>query len=330
MVEIAKMPKAVNLAVGKVSKDAAYTISLLFLCGVAAYVIGSYDPAFEPLFLALIFGITLGNLQNDEVKKKISEKSLALLLPLGITLYGFNINIPYLGEFRPEIVLSTLFIAVTVFVSIIWLSKLLKIDKRLSLLLACGSSICGVSAIAIISPLLKPKKEEFSAAIIVITAVGLTGAIVYPSIGHFTGINPDEYAVMAGATLHQTGLVKISAHIIGVEEKALAVKGIRIAMIALVVLVLSILYSESRFYVPWYIVTFLAVALFASTYLPTQIVEMVKPLATVVFSMTLAAIGYTVNIGKVQRVGIKPLLISYAGWIVGLAVFAALLWGGVV
>lgn len=332
MVEIVKIPdfKTVSLVVEKVSKDAVYTILLLFLCGLVAYVIGTYNPALEPLFLALIFGIMLGNLQNNDVKKKISEKSLAVLLPLGITLYGFNINIPYLGEFRPEIVFSTLFIAGTIFVSIIWLSKLLKIDRRLSLLLACGSSICGVSAIAIVSPLLKPRKEEFSAAIIIITAVGLTGAVVFPGMGHFTGINPDDYAVMAGATLHQTGIVKISAHIIGVEEKALAVKGIRIAMIALVALVLSILYSESRFYVPWYIVTFLAVTLFASIYLPSQIVEMLKPIATVVFSMNLAAIGYTVNIRKVQRVGIKPLLISYAGWIAGLAVFAVLLLGGVI
>ncbi|WP_290597748.1 MULTISPECIES: YeiH family putative sulfate export transporter [unclassified Archaeoglobus] len=324
--KIPDLTKGVGLPVSKIG---GYTILLLFFCGIAAYITSIYDPAFEPLFLALIFGIIAGNFQNDEKMKRISEKSLMVLLPLGITLYGLNINIPYLGEFRPEIVISTLLIASVMFVTIIWLSKLLKISRHLSLLLACGSGICGVSAIAIVSPLLRPKKEEFSAAIIIITAVGLTGAITYPSIGHFTGISPDDYAIMAGATLHQTGLVKISSHLVGVEDEALAVKGIRIAMIALVALVLSILYSESRLYVPWYIVTFLAVALFASTYLPSQIVEMLRPVATVVFSMTLAAIGYSVDIRKVQRVGIKPLLISYVGWLTGLAVFAILLWGGV-
>ncbi len=313
-----------------ISWEVAYTLILLLLCGVVAYIISVYDPAFEPLFLALIFGILVGNLQHDEAGKRISEKSLSVLLPLGITLYGLNINIPYLGEFDPRVVLSTLVVAFAIFGSIIWFSKIFKIEKPLSLLLACGSGICGVSAIAIVSPLLKPKKEEFSAAIIIITAVGLTGAIIYPSIAHFTGISPEDYAVLAGATLHQTGIVKISSHFFGVESEALAVKGIRIAMIALVALILSVLYSESRFYVPWYIVSFLAVALFATTYLPSGIVEALRPIATVVFSTTLAAIGYTVNVRKVQRVGIKPLLVSYAGWVVGVFIFAILLWSGVV
>ena len=313
-----------------VSKVNVYMLLLLLSCGTVAYIINIYGPAFEPLFLALIFGIIAGNLQNDEVKKRMSEKSLSVLLPLGITLYGLNINIPYLGEFDPKVVLSTLLIASTIFVSIIWLSKIFKLGRQLSLLLACGSTICGVSAIAIVSPLLKPKKEEFSAAIIIITAVGLTGAIIYPSVSHFTGISPEEYAVLTGATLHQTGIVKISSHFFGVENEALAVKGIRIAMIALVALVLSVLYSESRFYVPWYIVSFLAVALFATTYLPSEIVMTLRPVATIVFSTTLAAIGYTVNLRKVQRVGIKPLLVSYGGWVAGVAVFAVLLWSGAI
>ncbi len=322
--------KISDLAGMHISWEVAYPLILLLLCGVVAYIISIYDPAFEPLFLALIFGIVVGNLQHDETGKRISERSLSVLLPVGITLYGLNINIPYLGEFDPRVVLSTLLVAFAIFGSIIWLSKIFKIEKPLSLLLACGSGICGVSAIAIVSPLLKPRKEEFSAAIIIITAVGLTGAIIYPSIAHFTGISPEDYAVLAGATLHQTGIVKISSHFFGVESEALAVKGIRIAMIALVALILSVLYSESRFYVPWYIVSFLAVALFATTYLPNEVVIALRPIATVVFSTTLAAIGYTVNVRKVQRVGIKPLLVSYAGWAVGVFMFAVLLWSGVV
>ncbi len=89
-------------------------------------------------------------------------------------------------------------------------------------------------------------------------------------------------------------------------------------MIAPVVLVLSILYSESRFYVPWYIVTFFGVALFSSAYLPSEIVQILSPLATVMFATTLAAIGYTVNVGRVQRVGVKPLVAAYGGWTAGM------------
>lgn len=312
-----------------VSKKDLQMLLELLVCGLSAYLVSLTDPALEPLFLALAFGIIAGNLQKDEEKKKMAEKFIPVLLPVGITLYGVNINIPYLGEFHPKVVAVTLISASLIFLAVFWISSRLLLSRQMSILLACGSGICGVSAIAIISPLIKPKKEEFSAAIMIITAVGLTGAIIYPSIAHFTNISPEKFAVLSGATLHQTGIVKISSQLFGVEEEALAIKGIRIAMIALVVLVLSILYSESRFYVPWYIVSFLGVALFSSTYLPNEIVQTLSPLATVMFATTLAAIGYTVSVDKVQRVGFRPLIATYTGWMVGVVFIMLVIGSGV-
>jgi len=201
-----------------VSRKDVQMLLLLLLCGLLAYLVSLADPAFEPLFLALTFGIIAGNLQKDEDKKKIAEKYVPVILPVGITLYGVNINIPYLGEFHPKVVAVTLISASLIFLAVFWISSRLKLGRQMSILLACGSRICGVSAIAIISPLIKPKKEEFSAAIMIITAVGLTGAILYPSVAHFTDMSPEKFAVLSGATLHQTGIVKISSQLFGVEE----------------------------------------------------------------------------------------------------------------
>lgn len=305
---------------------------LIIISGLAAFSINLIDPAFDALFLALIFGIFLGSFYADDQKKAIVEKSLAITLPVGITLYGANINFPYLDHFNPKIVFVTLFLATTMAVAIFLLARSFSVSRSLALLLACGTGICGVSAIAIISPLVKPKKEEFSAAIIIITVVGLTGAVLYPTLGYIFSLPSDIYALMSGATLHQTGLVKIASKSFGddVLAEALAIKGIRIAMIALVTLVISIIYSERRFYVPWYVVTFLAVALFSSVYLPTQVVEVLKPLSTIAFSITLASIGFTVNIREVQKVRLTPLILAYTGWFTALAMFVAFLRGGLI
>ncbi len=155
-----------------VSRKNIQVLSLLLLCGVVAYLVSLIDPALEPLFLALVFGIVAGNLQRDEEKKKTVERYIPFLLPVGITLYGVNINIPYLGEFHSEVVAATLISASLIFLTVFWLSSRFNLSRQMSILLACGSGICGVSAIAIISPLVKPKKEEFSAAIMVITLSG--------------------------------------------------------------------------------------------------------------------------------------------------------------
>lgn len=311
-----------------VSMKSLSVLVIILSCGILAYTANLFDAAFEPLFMALVLGIIAGNIAFDEGRRKIAEKYVPILLPIGIILYGINIKMPYMGSFKLGIILATLFASLLLFISVIWISSILKLKRTISLLLACGSSVCGVSAIAIISPLVKPSKEEFSAAIMTITAVGLTGAIVYPVLAHHLNINPENYAVLTGATLHQTGLVKISAQLYGVEELALAVKGIRIALIALVTLAVSIAYSDSRFYVPWYIVGFLGAALFSS-HLPIEVVHLLSPFATIMFASTLAAIGYTVELRKVQKIGLRPLLSAYAGWALASAAILGLIGSGV-
>ncbi len=296
---------------------------LPIVIAILAYIISTIEPAFDALFVALIFGILLGSLYTNEEKKRIIEKSLSVTLPIGITLYGANINFSHLRLFPTEVVALTLLLAALMGITILVLANLFNISKKLALLLACGTSICGVSAIAILSPIVKPKKHEFSAAIIIITVVGLTGAVLYPTIAYFLPLHSEAYALLTGSTLHQTGLVKIASKPFGsdVMSEALAVKGIRIAMIAVVALLASIIYSDHRFYVPWYIATFLIVALLSGMYLSEDIIDLLKPLSTIAFSITLATIGFTVNLRKVQKVRLTPLILAYVGWSTALAVF---------
>lgn len=296
---------------------------VLLLLGILAYIISIIDPAFDALFLALIFGIFFGIIYTDERKKLVVERSLKFLLPIGITFYGVNINFPYLSYLPIKVVILTLFFASLMGIIILLLARKFGVSKNLALLLACGTSICGVSAIAILSPLVNPKKDEFSAAIIIITVVGLTGAMLYPMIGYLLSLPPDTYALLSGATLHQTGLVKIASKPFGskVVMEALAIKGVRIAMIALVALIVSIIYSEYKFYVPWYIGSFLIVALFSSLYLPNIVVSVLRPISTIAFSITLASIGFTVNVKQIQRVRLTPLILSYIGWFCSVFIF---------
>ncbi len=292
---------------------------------LVAFGINYVEPAFDALFLALIFGIFLGSFYPHSEKKAIIEKSLIISLPIGITLYGANVNFANLNIFPPDVVLITLALAALMGITILFLSGVMRVNPKLAILLACGTSICGVSAIAIISPLIRPNKHEFSAAIIIISVVGLTGALLYPTLGYILSLPPSMYAVLSGSTLHQTGLVKIASSPFGEEvvAEALAVKGIRIAMIAVVALLVSIIYSDHRFYVPWYIATFLAVALISGMYLPENVTATLKPLSTLAFAITLATIGFTVNIREVQKVRLTPLILAYAGWLVAILAFLA-------
>jgi uncharacterized integral membrane protein (TIGR00698 family) len=296
---------------------------LIVASGVAAYAISSIYPALNALFIALIFGIAFGSILESKEMKALAERSLVVTLPVGIILYGANIKFPLPWDFPTQVIILTFLSATLMGTAVYLFAKILRVREKLALLLACGTAICGVSAIAILSPIIKPKKEEFSAAIIIITVVGLTGALLYPFLGYILGMSSKIYAFMSGATLHQTGLVVIASKPFGsgVLQDGLAVKGIRIAMIALVALLVSFVYAEHRFYIPWYVVIFLLVAFLTSFVLPHYIVNMLKPFSTIAFSITLASIGFSVNIRDIQNIRLSPLIAAYLGWFCAIGIF---------
>ncbi len=288
---------------------------IITLCGVLAYAISSVYPPFDALFLALIFGIFGGSF-FDESYKKQAERFLPLTLPLGIAMYGANIklNTQIPSNFVAVATVSAFMLGTLVYI----IGKyIFNINNRLTFLISCGTAICGASAIAIVASLIKPKKEEFSTAVIVITIVGLTGAVIMPYLYHVFSPPLEKYALLCGATLHQTGLVEIATKPFGenVVRSALEVKGVRIALIAIVAFFVSVTYSEHRYYVPWYIAAFLIVSYLSSFIFPDEILEVLRPASTIAFSVTLASVGFSVSVKDIQNMRFDPLIAAYAGWI---------------
>jgi uncharacterized integral membrane protein (TIGR00698 family) len=302
-------------------------ILIILVSGTMAYVISTLDPAFDALFMALFLGILFGSLYRSERKDVVAQKALSVTLPVGIILYGTNIVFPKGVTISPEYIALSLLSTLILGLSVLYLARLNGIGSKFTTLLTCGNAICGASAIAIISSIINPKKEEFSASIIIITVVGLTGAVVYPSVNYIIGLPDYKYALLSGATLQQTGLVKIATSPFSdnLINFALAIKAVRIAMIAVVALIVSFIYSDHRFYVPWYIVAFIAMAFLSENILPEAIVRSLQPLSTLAFALTLSSIGFSVNLSDIQNVRITPLIVVYVGWLFSVIVVILLM-----
>ncbi|MFN3384685.1 MAG: putative sulfate exporter family transporter [Archaeoglobaceae archaeon] len=298
----------------------------LLLLGSIGFSVNYLDPGLDTLFAAFILGISTGYFLEKEVKRAVNNV-LRVLLPISIALYGFNIYMP-ITAMEIEKVALTLLLASIIFASVFAISRKLGNSKELSILLSCGSGICGLSAIAIASTIVKPKKGEFSTAIIAITVVGLLCTILYPPIAK--SLFPNKFYLLAGSTLPQTGLVKIATSVFGEEEvaRALSVKAIRIAMIAIVAFILSFLYSEKRFYVPWFIVAFVTTA-FLSSYFGDS-VSTLKSASTILFASALAGIGINVELRDIYRSGFKPAFAVLSGILISLIVFLIVLGGGLI
>ncbi|MBN1146556.1 MAG: putative sulfate exporter family transporter [Anaerolineales bacterium] len=326
---------------------------LVFCLGLAAYLLSGLHSSLEALFLALILGMAARTLINAAAGLALGARLLPgvewgvkVFIPVGIIFYGANLDFSKLFTLPFTTILLTLLCMGLFFILIYWLNSVWKLPWKISELIACGSAICGASAIAVLSPSADAEPEDTSVSLLVITAAGLIGVMIYPLIKELFGLSDATYAVLSGSTLHQTGLVRIAISSLDSETANLgmAVKTLRIIMLAPIALVTGVLRSQRREIAPeaaesavanesklaalgrvWFLLPFILVGLFIS-FVPLRqdFLLYLKSMATFLFSIALASIGFRVEIESVTSVGIKPLLIGLLGWI-GVLVFFLLL-----
>src|SRR5699024_10210163 len=81
-------------------------------------------------------------------------------------------------------------------------------SNRLGTLIACGTGICGVTAIMATSPVIEAKENEISYAVANITIFGLTGMVLYPFLANFLfADDPIKAGMFLGTAIHDTAQV---------------------------------------------------------------------------------------------------------------------------
>ena len=236
---LARQPLAVRLA----------GLAAMLLLGALAFWLSSLHPSLDALVLALILGIALKLLLPTAAASMLlagAQTAIRLFIPLAIILYGINLDLTRLVTLPVQAIITTLLGMILFYGVIFWLNRLLwKIPPRLNELIATGSAICGASAIAILSPSIEAEPEDVSGSILSITAVGLLALMVYPILQAVLGLSENQYALLSGATLHQTGLVRAAVADLSESARAyaLAIKTLRIVMLAPVAIVTGFLYN---------------------------------------------------------------------------------------
>ncbi|GBE54326.1 hypothetical protein BMS3Bbin15_00478 [archaeon BMS3Bbin15] len=285
---------------------------------LVAYIIYSFYPSFDALFVALILGIIFRTFFMSEILKPGIDTSVKIFIPIGIIAYSSNLSFDTLISMLSIKIVLILFIMFTYMVVTLYLSLKYGVRRKLAILLAGGSAVCGASAIAIISPLIKAKNRDTSIAILSITAVGLTGAMIYPLFREILHISASSYAFLVGTTLPQVGIIKIASTYVGINpENALAFKSVRIAMIPIIAIFAQKLTDEKQHIkVPWFIVIFIILGILFSFFAPFERIRyIVRPISTFVFSIALASIGLSTDLTEVLEARLRVLNIAYFSWL---------------
>lgn len=173
---------------------------------------GSASPV-SGIFVAILIGIIIRNtIKLHPIFIDGAAFSVKYALRAGIILLGLRLSLIEairLGAWGIPLVIAC--ISCGIFVTLFFTKKLNQ-SRRLGTLVACGTGICGVTAIMATSPVLKAKDNEISYAVANITVFGLVGMMFYPYLAHtFFGDDPIKAGLFLGTAIHDTAQVTGSA-----------------------------------------------------------------------------------------------------------------------
>ncbi|KXP14904.1 YeiH family protein [Tsukamurella pseudospumae] len=208
--------------------------------------------------------------------------------------------------------------------------KWLGIESTLRTLLGVGTAICGASAIAAVTPVLRPKPSTVAYALSTVFVFNVAAVLTFPWLGHMLDMGQHAFGVFAGTAVNDTSSVVAAAVTYGDEatRTAVVVKLTRALMIVPVVLVLAYVVARRRpttadaprpraiKLVPWFLVGFVALAgLNSIVPFPADLRSTLGLASTLLITWALAAIGLSTDLSALRRTGWTPLLFGGLLWI---------------
>jgi uncharacterized integral membrane protein (TIGR00698 family) len=192
----------------------------------------------------------------------------SFLLQASIVLMGFGMNLNQVIETSKSGFIITAGSVIFVMLTGYILTRILKIDSITGLLITSGTAICGGSAIAAVSPVVKANNSQMAFSLVVVFVLNAVALLIFPSIGHFFNLSQDTFGKWAAVAIHDTSSVVGAGAIYGSEalNVATTVKLIRALWIIPLTLVISLVSPSvdgCKIKIPLFIVLFVLGILFA-------------------------------------------------------------------
>jgi uncharacterized integral membrane protein (TIGR00698 family) len=294
--------------------------ALLFLLGALA--LAPFTPAAAALVGGALLALTLGN-----PRQGLTRTWTHRLLPLAVVGLGADMNLRAVAKAGLHGLGYTAISLAVVLALGWWLARWLKVERDAGLLISVGTAICGGSAIAAVAPVLRAKEHETSVALATVFLLNAAALVVFPPLGHATGLSQDAFGLWAALAIHDTSSVVGAGLAYGPRalEVATTVKLARALWI--VPLTLGIGWLVARrgeaspdappVKKPWFIAGFLAMAALV-TFVPILHVpgQLVAAVARRVLVLTLFLIGAGLSREALRSVGLRPFLQGLLLWLI--------------
>ncbi len=269
--------------------------------------------------IALLLGFILAVFMGNPFEKSLHQY-IHLLLQISIVGLGFGLKLNEALEAGKSGLILTFISIFTVMILGYFIGKMLKLERPLSYLISVGTAICGGSAIAATSPIIKPSTKQISLALAIIFTLNSIALFVYPAIGHWLNLSQEQFGLWCAVGIHDTSSVVGAASKYGNEalKVATTVKLARALWIIPMSLITMIIFKnkESKVKIPWFIGYFI-LAILLNTYFPffDTLSSGITIIAKSGLNLTLFLIGSTLSIQTLKTIGFKPLALAVFLWV---------------
>ncbi|MFA5046006.1 MAG: putative sulfate exporter family transporter [Paludibacter sp.] len=251
----------------------------------------------------------------------LNRKATQILLQFSVVGLGFGMNVSTaLRAGRQGIMFTVVSITGTLILGYI-IGKIFKIEKKTSYLISTGTAICGGSAIAAVSPIIKAEEKQISVALGTVFILNSIALFLFPFIGHHLHLSQSQFGLWCAIAIHDTSSVVGAASKFGPHalEVATTVKLARALWIIPVSFLSTFLFKNknSKVKIPYFIGLFV-VAMVLDTYVPfvKEFSGYIVTVAKAGLTLTLFLIGSGLSKKVLQSVGVKPLIQGVILWII--------------
>ena len=305
------------------------TLAAVGLQALEAKVLG--HAWLESLVLVILVGAALRTAWSPGAPWRPGiDWSAKVLLEIAVVLLGASVSAATLLAAGPALLVGVAGVVAVVIVASYGLGRSLGLPHRMALLVACGNSICGNSAIAAVAPVIGADGEDVSAAIAFTAVLGVVCVLGLPLVGAALHMHALAYGAFAGLTVYAVPQVLAAAAPFGAAAVRFGtlVKLVRVLMLGPVCFVLALLTSRLRDerdeaapavttgerpragrpaahqLVPWFILGFLAmVAARSLGVVPAVALPPISSLASLLTVVSMAALGLGTDLRVVARAG---------------------------
>lgn len=329
------LPKNETVEVDK-QKTSLPMLALGFLPGIAlclAVTLSSFaleiaevrlfgHPYVEALVIAILLGMAVRTLwQPAPFWQSGIAFSAKQLLEVAVMLLGASISFAAIAASGPLLIGLIVAVVVIMIAVSFFISRALSLPVRMSILIACGNSICGNSAIAAVAPVIGANSDDIASSISFTAVLGVLMVLGLPLLIPVLGLSGTQYGILAGLTVYavpQVLAATVPAGLVSTQIGTL-VKLIRVLLLGPVVVALSLISwryrlrdreasaapkMNLRHLVPWFIPGFLILAALRSFALvPETWTGPITTAATLLTVLSMAALGLGVDLRVISKVG---------------------------